>query len=618
MTGSAAGDGSGSGFPGAAPNATIIFVKFDFDGDRNSDAAIIDGVDYIFQKAAEIGCSAVINMSLGSDFGPHDGSTLEERGISDLTGPGKVVVIAAGNPGSNNWSDQLTWGFSMHGSGDMAADPITFRFPANAGIGDYVFFTVWYSGSDTNRVVVTSPSGQQYPPNFKGKNRNMWKTGTAYQGFDTPEGAVLVANGGDQLGWGSINGDHEIYIEISDYWGTAPATGEWTIELVPISAPDGSYHAWFGVSDGLVAGYRAEALPRDPTPKFGGRESDNAYTIGSPASADKVIAAAAYMTRDSWDYYDGATDTTAFGQTYDTYPITYYDPFALGDLAYFSGRGPRRDGVLKPEIAAPGVGIASALSHFSRWLEWTDRATGYWAGGPYHFGTNRVTPNLEGTILQGTSMACPNTTGAVALLLQADGSLDDAALRTIFAASARHDAVTDVYESTPGTASTDTDPDAGAGLPNNDWGYGRLDLAAALSMLGCASAAECDDGNACTDDACVSGSCEYTDSSAACDDGDACTTGDACAGGACVGAPVPCDDGDLCTADACSGGACQYTPTACDDGDACTTDSCDSGAGGCVNDPIPGCGVCGGHGAACGGGGDCCSGNCKKGSCKGN
>jgi len=169
VTGTAAGDGSGSGFMGVAPAADIVFVKFDFDGDRNSDAAIIDGVDYIFRKAQELGRPAVINMSLGSDFGPHDGSTLEERGISALTGPGNVVVVAAGNPGANNWSNTLVWGFSLHGAGKMATDPITFRFPDYDRTKEaYVFFDGWYEGTDSCRIRVTTPSGRVYPPNFSG------------------------------------------------------------------------------------------------------------------------------------------------------------------------------------------------------------------------------------------------------------------------------------------------------------------------------------------------------------------------------------------------------------------------------------------------------------------
>ena len=318
VTGTAAGNGIGSKLPGVAPKATIVFVKFDFEGDRNSDAAILDGINYIFQKAAAMGKPAVINMSLGSDFGPHDGTTLEERGIDDLTGSGKVVVVAAGNPGSNNWSDKLSWGFAMHGKGSMNQDAVTFRFPAytaNPGANnDYVFFDIWYPAGNKCRVLVTTPTGAKYPPSTTGRSKRTWVTGSSYTGFDTAEGGILVGNGGDQLGWSTTTPDDEVYIEISDYWGTAPATGTWTIELVPADAYStcsGTYHSWHGVSNNMVHGWRAELTPRDPTPKFGGKESDNAYTIGSPASASKVIAVAAYQSRNTWNYVYGTGNDVA-------------------------------------------------------------------------------------------------------------------------------------------------------------------------------------------------------------------------------------------------------------------------------------------------------------------
>jgi len=41
---------------------------------------LLEAVDYIFTKAAELGKSAVVNLSLGT-HGPHDGSTLAEQGF---------------------------------------------------------------------------------------------------------------------------------------------------------------------------------------------------------------------------------------------------------------------------------------------------------------------------------------------------------------------------------------------------------------------------------------------------------------------------------------------------------------------------------------------------------
>lgn len=55
----------------------------------------------------------------------------------------------------------------------------------------------------------------------------------------------------------------------------------------------------------------------------------------------------------------------------------------------------------------------------------------------------------------------------------------------------------------------------------------------------CTSAADCDDGNPCTDELCDDSlGCVYADVSRACDDGNACSSGDTCNAGTCVGGPI--------------------------------------------------------------------------------
>jgi hypothetical protein len=98
--------------------------------------------------------------------------------------------------------------------------------------------------------------------------------------------------------------------------------------------------------------------------------------------------------------------------------------------------------------------------------------------------------------------------------------------------------------------------------PNHDVGLAR----AVLRDLGwkCGDGVldtgeECDDGNGVGDDCCTA-SCTLAPGGSACEDGDGCTVGDVCdSSGQCItGPPRVCDDGNRCTEEACLTGFCQY------------------------------------------------------------
>ncbi len=108
---------------------------------------------------------------------------------------------------------------------------------------------------------------------------------------------------------------------------------------------------------------------------------------------------------------------------------------------------------------------------------------------------------------------------------------------------------------------------------------------------GCNNASDCNDGNACTTDACVSGTCSNTNNSDACaTDNNPCTD-DVCSGGLCTHQPntAPCEDNNTCTVGTtCSGGICGVIDNSatCTDNDICTLgDVCTNGV--CVPGPAP-------------------------------
>jgi len=261
-------------------------------------------------------------------------------------------------------------------------------------------------------------------------------------------------------------------------------------------------------------------------------------TIGSPAVADTAIAVGAFCSRQTWTN-QGGTQSSFAGMN-------------LNEMADFSSRGPRIDGVQKPDITSAGTAIISArngdISGLSGQRLIDDDGLNLDGSGPAHY-----------LVDLGTSMATPLAAGSAALLLEAWPN----ATRDY------------VYWAITSTGQ----PVSGANPPDANQGYGLLDIHAAIL------AHECGDGVVTGDEACDDGNDNMLDCCSTCtlvnicDDGDACTNNEHCTGGKCGGGTqMNCDDGNPCTGDSCSDGACQHQAlngNGCDDGQKCTiSDAC--------------------------------------------
>ncbi|MFN8545778.1 MAG: hypothetical protein U0807_16470 [Candidatus Binatia bacterium] len=127
---------------------------------------------------------------------------------------------------------------------------------------------------------------------------------------------------------------------------------------------------------------------------------------------------------------------------------------------------------------------------------------------------------------------------------------------------------------------------------------------AIAGCVACTTATQCNDGNPCTSDTCAAGVCAHgtVQSGTSCDDGDVCNGADTCQAGVCARAtPLDCDDGNPCTADTCAAATgCAHAPITgcsacttaaqCDDGDPCTADVCTANR--CSHGPAPDGTVC--------------------------
>lgn len=407
VMGIAAGDGSATGgvipaytYVGVAPQADIIEIKSTY-----TTTQILDGAAYFFQKATARGQNAVLNISLGSQFGPHDGTSDFEAGLTALTGPGRMICVSAGN-------DQ---GVGYHAGVNVTSPSTAATFTVTGtGVNRLLAIDGYYEATEAMTMTVSGPLGSSGPVVLGGIN-------AAYPGVPLGTGATkayLYIENGAYL---TSTNAREVYVELKGGSTTGSTiNGTWTITFTP-TAPAGA-------ANGRVDLWRYYASTTALVVAFAtGREE--ARLVSEPANAMGVISCAAWSTKNSW------TDCGGRAVSYTAAP-------AFGSLASFSSNGPTRDGRIKPDIAAPGFGVGAARS-IDITATCPASATAYLNDGMMH------------TINQGTSMAAPHVTGAVAVLMQKFGALTRTEILAKLAALALSDSYTGI-------------------VPNSAWGSGKM------------------------------------------------------------------------------------------------------------------------------------------------
>jgi subtilisin family serine protease len=422
VAGLAAGNGAASPIPGqhagVAPAVHLLVVK---GGDGTfAEDRIIDGIDWMFREAARLGMPAVVNLSLGSQFGAHDGTRLYERMIDNLSGAGRIVVAAAGNEGANPSAPvqrRLIHGTALPAVGVTRQFHITVPqyTPSPAVNGNRIQITFWYGGADRLRIAVVRPDGSRLSVDHG-----------QVQQSPSAAGGIHIDNA--SAGPNPQNGDNEVFIAIQNFAGAGPpAQGGWTLEVTPITLGAARrYHFWIYSNTVNATGH---------APGF-----TNSHLINSPGTAHRVVTVGAFVTRTSWRSIDGNMYSFAG------------PPEVVGDIATFSSPGPTRDGRVKPEVTAPGRVIVSSLSRHAE------------VPAP------RTVPGGFHHVLQGTSMASPIVAGAIALLLQREPGLTPEQVKQVIQSTTIRDNFTrNTYV-----------PDDAPGIPNFTWGYGKLNVAAAV------------------------------------------------------------------------------------------------------------------------------------------
>lgn len=347
VTSIAAGNGLASAAParpGAAPGADIIFVAIEgqqpqlafADSVRMADAAA-----YIFARATALGRPCVINMSLGDNLGPHDGTSLGEQFLDGLlTVPSRAMTISAGNSTTRG----------EHGTGTVGAaatETVVLRYAAPADDHNSDAFELWYDGHDRFSVTVTTPGGTVIGPLAAGGGS-----------------LVQALPGGVQVTVTSVvndprNGDNVISI-VWTVPGMQVLTGDWSIALTGTTVINGHFECW------LDRNNRDESEVRPP------HLDETRMTLGVPGSGRRTIAV---------------------GNHRRTGPPP--------DIRPTSGRGPTRDGRIKPDITTVGTDVMAARSR----------------------NQTLAVPGPDYISMSGTSMSAPLVAGTLALLFECRGAM---------------------------------------------------------------------------------------------------------------------------------------------------------------------------------------------------
>lgn len=370
---------------GVASEADIAVVRSD-DFTR-----LADGMAYLTQLATRRNQPLVVNISVGGQYGPHDGRTPLESYLNSMTGPGRIVVAAAGNDGDE----------SIHIGTALSAAPVRVELhglPLQEPTGTVV--ELW----STSEAQVESAL-------------ELWLD-------DTLAASVNLATAGSDIGSGTLSYEGDEIASVvygSDYAAEhglqrhvlvidrsqaryLPVGGVLVVRL----SGTGDVQGWISQTD-YNAGHSRFGDSRGP----GWLAGDGSRSIAVPATAREIIAVGSYTVQVQWQSESDGTQELP--------------DVALGSLSAFSSIGPTGYAAYtgyKPDLCAPGSVIVSA------------RAAGVPAG------PETLDGNLM--VMQGTSMAAPHVTGVVALMLQANPSLTPRDVRTTLRATARTDKFTGV------------------------------------------------------------------------------------------------------------------------------------------------------------------------------
>lgn len=391
------------------------------------DDNILQGLHNIVTYAKAQGKPAAINLSLGNNGGPHDGSDEFSQTLAEI-GKDAIVCISSGNEGDLNMSlrktftatDKSVKTFVIYNQ-DLGAAMIDGNIDIWASDERPLTVTLHnftVSGSISTKILQTTKAGQSLnTTGLKAKFQS---------GIIKMESNIDVNNG-----------RYNVLIDCTNIKTSGNRL------VVEVSGAAGQTVDMYFDAGNSVCEFSDNTMSPSTSTRSGYTAGTPDQSINGMACGDNVIAVGAYTSRSTWGDLDG-------------YSASFSE--STGTHTSFSSYGTDTYGNTLPHVCAPGSALVSSYSR--RYV-----AQGYeyeTASDMTASARNGSTTDYWGA-MQGTSMACPFMTGTVALWLEADPTLT-------------HSDILDVLEH---SSASDTYTEA---APMR-FGYGKLDAAQGLNYI---------------------------------------------------------------------------------------------------------------------------------------
>lgn len=430
VTNIAAGRDTGNHYYGVAPEAEIIMIPSQF-----IDYEVLENIKYIKESAEAEGMPWVVNMSFGTQLGPHDGTAGCSQEIDALSGPGGILVGAMGNEGEK----------TIHASGTIAPGEVKYIL-CKGGDSGYLIVDFWATDNDGMEHFKVSPlTYLNYKINLQ--DEGFWEA-CAPVGRESEVREINLKNNKQHAEF-SVDVESLAKVLGTSFTPTKSLVGI-KIELADDETEARSFHMWTHENYGSfssvsISGQSGKMI-----------KPDNRYLVGEGGAG--IPSSIAVSSINSCTKFTSWSD----GHTYDNEGYVG----SLGAVSYFSSPGPwLGEGLPKPLVAAPGAVVKSAVSKLVNGFDVKDPTL-----------VDAITDADGNTFyysaMQGTSMATPFVSGSICLWLQACPTLTSQDIAEIIQQTSVVDG--------PLSASFSSDEEGKRLAWSESAGYGRIDVYAGL------------------------------------------------------------------------------------------------------------------------------------------